>query len=317
MNGILIVDKPRGPTSADVVAEVKRRLRGDRDAAQIRAGHTGTLDPMATGVLPIALGEGTKLAPFLLAEDKAYEGELELGVTTSTLDAEGEVTGRADATRVTRGALIAALASWIGEKQQIPPMYAAIRQGGKRLYELARAGIEVDREPRSVRIDRLELLGFDPPRARFAVACSKGTYVRSLVRDIGEALGCGATMTALRRTAAGAFTLADAVPLAEIAPGTPLCSLVRAVGHLPALSLDEAGLRAVMTGRPLPAVTALPVLWVPSVPSVPSVGHRADGARLRLMTPGGLLAAVAEVKEGKIRTLRVFNYGLPKGSTTG
>jgi tRNA pseudouridine55 synthase len=288
MDGILIVDKPRGPTSADVVAEVKRRLRAQR------AGHTGTLDPMATGVLPIALGEGTKLAPFLLAEDKAYEGELELGFTTDTLDAEGEVTGRADATSVTGEALARALAAWVGAVQQVPPMYAAIRKDGKRLYELARAGIEVDRDARPVRIDRLALLGFDPPRARFAVACSKGTYVRSLVRDIGEALGCGATLTALRRTSAGAFTLADAVPLSEVTPGSPIIDPVRAIAHLPALPLDEAGLRAVITGRPLPA----------------GGFAEANGCKVRLMTPGGCLAAVAEVQEGQIRTLRVFNYGL-------
>src|SRR5215813_13758173 len=116
MDGILIVDKPRGPTSADVVAEVKRRLKADR------VGHTGTLDPMATGVLPIAVGEGTKLAPFLLADDKAYEGELELGLTTTTLDIEGEITGRADSAAVTRAALAAALAAWIGDREQIPPM---------------------------------------------------------------------------------------------------------------------------------------------------------------------------------------------------
>src|SRR5262249_35141892 len=127
MHGILIVDKPRGPTSADVVAEVKRRLHADK------VGHTGTLDPMATGVLPIAVGEGTQLAPFLLADDKAYEGELELGLATTTLDIEGEVTARKDASGVSRAALEAALAAWLGDREQIPPMYSAIRQGGQRL----------------------------------------------------------------------------------------------------------------------------------------------------------------------------------------
>jgi tRNA pseudouridine55 synthase len=293
MDGILIVDKPRGPTSADVVAEVKRRLGAHR------AGHTGTLDPMATGVLPIALGEGTKLAPFLLAEDKAYEGEVELGVMTDTLDAEGEVTGRADASGVTREAVLAALADWIGEKLQIPPMYAAIRQGGKRLYELARAGIEVEREARPVRIDRLDLLAFDPPVLRIAVACSKGTYVRSLVRDLGAALGCGATLIGLRRTAAGAFTLADAIPLRDVGRASTLVDPVRAVGHLPPVPLDAAGLRDVVAGRPLPAGSF-------------AASHPA-GQKLRLMTQGGRLAAVAEIKDDRIRTLRVFNYGLSTG----
>jgi len=286
MHGILIVDKPRGPTSADVVAEVKRRLHADK------VGHTGTLDPMATGVLPIAVGEGTKLAPFLLADDKAYEGELELGVTTTTLDIEGELTGRADAASVTPAALAAALAAWIGDREQIPPMYSAIRQRGQRLHELARAGLEVERAPRPIRISRCELVAFDPPRARFAVACSKGTYVRSLVRDVGEALGCGATLTALRRTAAGGFTLDQAIPLAQVAPGARLVDPAAALGFLPALRLDAAGVRSVVTGRPLPA------------------GEHAERARVRLLTPEGALAAVAEVTEGRLRTLRVLNYGL-------
>jgi tRNA pseudouridine55 synthase len=285
VNGVLVVDKPGGMTSADVVARVKARLRA------VRVGHTGTLDPMATGVLPIALGEGTKLAPFLLAEDKEYEGELELGVTTDTLDAEGEVTGRADASAVTGEALAAAMAAWVGPREQVPPMVSALRHAGRRLYELAREGVVVERAARPIVLERFELLGFAPPRARFRVACSKGTYVRALARDVGDALGCGATLTALRRTRAGAFTLGQAIPLADVSPESPVVSLVDAVGHLPAVRLDEPGVVAVRHGKPLPTTDP-------------------DGRVVRLLTPGGALAAVAEARLGRHTYLRVFNYGL-------
>ena len=263
-----------------------------------RIGHTGTLDPMATGVLPIALGEGTKLAPFLLAEDKAYEGELELGVTTTTLDAEGEVTGRSDPNHVTEAALRSALAAWTGDREQVPPMYSALRHGGRRLHELARAGVEVERQPRAIRVDRFELLGFAPPRARFAVDCSKGTYVRCLARDVGEALGCGATLVALRRTRHGAFTLADALALAEVdasTAGLRLVDPVRALAHLPSVTLSPAELVAVRQGRPLPLGTFTDAV---------------ESALVRYLTPGGHLAAIAVPKDGFFRTLRVLNYGL-------
>lgn len=292
LNGVLVVDKPAGMTSADVVARVKRVLRADR------VGHTGTLDPMATGVLPIAIGEGTKLAPFLLADDKAYDGELELGITTTTLDIEGEVTGRADPSAVTREALAAAVAAWVGAREQIPPMVSALKQGGKRLYELARQGVEVERAPRAIVVDRFELLAVELPRARFAVSCSKGTYVRALVRDVGEALGCGATLTALRRTRAGRFTLDDALPLAEVSPATAAARLVppeAAVAHLLALVVDEGGERAVRFGQP-----------VAGPPGAP------EGTLVRVMAPSGALAAVAQTAKGRLSYLRVFNYGLTR-----
>lgn len=280
-HGVLVIDKPKGMTSADVVARVKR-ARGAR-----RCGHTGTLDPMATGVLPIALGEGTKAAAFLLDDDKAYEGELELGVTTDTLDAEGAVTGRADAAGVSAEALRGALAAWVGEREQIPPMYSALKKDGKRLYELARAGVEVDRPARPIRIDRLELLWFRTPRAAFAVDCRKGTYVRALVHDIGVALGCGATLTALRRTRAGRFTLADAVTLDHAAEGRVL-PLTEVLSHLPGVTIGPERVADVQHGRPIPA------------PPGPPYGP------LRILGPSGALLAVGEADAGKIRYLRVF-----------
>ncbi|HTM22765.1 MAG TPA: tRNA pseudouridine(55) synthase TruB [Kofleriaceae bacterium] len=286
-----MVDKPGGLTSAEVVAEVKRRLRA------ARVGHTGTLDPMATGVLPLCLDEATKLAPWLLADDKSYDGELELGAETDTLDAEGQVTRRRpdQAAAVGREALAAALAAQVGERLQVPPMFSAIKQGGVRLHELARAGIEVERQARPVRIDRLELIDLHPPRARFRVDCSKGTYVRSLVAEIGEALGCGAHLTALRRTRAGAFTLAQAIPLAEVSPASPRLTLAEAVGHLPAVAVPDGLVAAVAAGRPLRFGQI-------------SRGEPPAGP-IRLLDPGGGLLAMATAEGGQVRYLRVFSNG--------
>ncbi len=276
LHGVLVIDKPRGLSSAQVVARVRRELR------EKSAGHTGTLDPMATGVLPIVLGEATKIAGFLLADDKAYEGELELGVTTDTLDAEGKELGRAPWQHVDEAAVRAALAQLRGDLLQIPPMHSALKQDGKRLYELARAGQEVDREARPVRIDRFDLLAFAPPRLTFAVDCSKGTYVRSLARDLGEALGCGATLTALRRTRSGRFALADAIPLEgdlTAAARDRLVSPADAIDHLPAWPISDAEAARVAQGQRLP----LPPEAVP-------------GQIWRLLGTSGVLAAVAEAR---------------------
>ena len=292
MNGVVVIDKPGGMTSADVVARVKRILRADR------VGHTGTLDPMATGVLPVAVGEGTKLAPFLLADDKEYEGELELGLSTTTLDIEGQVTGRADPSAVTREALAAAVAAWVGAREQVPPMVSALKHEGQRLHALARKGIEVERAARPIVVARWNLLEVALPRARFVVACSKGTYVRALTRDVGEALGCGATLTALRRTRAGRFGLADALPLADLTRDRATARLVPpdiAVAHLLSLVVDEDGARAVKFGQPLVAPAGAE-----------------EGSLVRIMTPSGALAAVAQSEKGRLTYLRVFNYGLTR-----
>jgi tRNA pseudouridine55 synthase len=285
-DGVLVVDKPAGMSSAAVVSGVKRAL------GATRVGHAGTLDPMATGVLPVVLGEGTKLATFLLADDKEYEGELELGVVTDTLDADGAVLGRSDPGGVTREALLAAMGALTGPILQVPPMHSALKQGGRRLYELAREGIEVDRPARPVRVDRFDLLAFDPPRARFVVACSKGTYVRSLVRDVGEALGCGATLTALRRTRSGIFGLDRAIPLEDVAArgAAAVVPPAEALAHLPAIPLDPARVVDVRHGRPLPAPPDAP-----------------EGTPIRLLGEGGALLAVAERRGARIAYLRVFH----------
>lgn len=201
ISGVLVLDKPAGMSSASAVEHVKRRLGAKR------AGHGGTLDPIATGVLPICLDEATKLAQYLLADDKEYEADLQLGVETDTLDRTGQVTAVRDASHVTRAQIEAALVARTGEHEQLPPIFSAIKQQGVRMYHRARAGEAIERTPRRVRIDRLALLDFAPPIARIAIACSKGTYVRSLIADLGNDLGCGAHMTELRRTRSGVFSI--------------------------------------------------------------------------------------------------------------
>lgn len=206
VDGILILDKPRGLTSNAALQKIRWLLNAEK------AGHTGSLDPLATGVLPLCFGEATKFSQYLLDADKGYETLMHMGVTTATGDAEGEVLQRCDVA-FERDALEAVLPRFRGDIQQIPPMYSALKRDGQPLYKLARAGEVVEREPRSVNIARLDLLSFEPPFARLSVACSKGTYIRTLVEDIGQALGVGAHVAELRRTQAGPFSLAQAVSL--------------------------------------------------------------------------------------------------------
>ncbi|HLT03956.1 MAG TPA: tRNA pseudouridine(55) synthase TruB [Pseudomonas sp.] len=206
VHGVLILDKPKGFSSNAALQKVRWLLNAEK------AGHTGSLDPLATGVLPLCFGEATKFSQYLLDADKAYETLMRLGVTTSTGDAEGEVLERREVA-VTREDIEALLPRFRGDIQQVPPMYSALKKDGQPLYKLARAGEVVEREPRSVTIAQLELLDLQDDQARLAVACSKGTYIRTLVEDLGQALGCGAHVAELRRTQAGPFTLAQAVSL--------------------------------------------------------------------------------------------------------
>lgn len=281
MNGILILDKPAGMSSAFAVDAVKKRLGAQR------AGHGGTLDPIATGVLPICLDEATKLAQYLLADDKGYDADLLLGVETDTLDRTGTVTATRPVS-VTREAVARALAARTGEQDQIPPMYSAIKQGGVRLYHRARAGEEIEREPRRIRIDSLELLAFDPPRLRIAIACSKGTYVRSLIADLGTDLGCGAHMTELRRTRSGVFTLAQAHDLDR---------------------LDHPRLVAMIDATRLPRVTANDEL-VAKIKNGVQLPQELFGSpvaeRFQLLDEAQALVAIAHVERGKLVYDRVF-----------
>ncbi|MWK56486.1 tRNA pseudouridine(55) synthase TruB [Pseudomonas otitidis] len=209
VSGILILDKPRGMSSNQALQKVRWLLNAEK------AGHTGSLDPLATGVLPLCFGEATKFSQYLLDADKGYETVAQLGVTTTTGDAEGEVLERRDVT-VGRDELEAALGRFRGEIQQVPPMYSALKKDGQPLYKLARAGEVVEREARSVTIARLELLAFDSTKATLSVSCSKGTYIRTLVEDLGRVLGCGGHVAELRRTQAGPFNLSQAISLEEL-----------------------------------------------------------------------------------------------------
>ncbi|MFV0885812.1 tRNA pseudouridine(55) synthase TruB [Metapseudomonas otitidis] len=209
VSGILILDKPRGMSSNQALQKVRWLLNAEK------AGHTGSLDPLATGVLPLCFGEATKFSQYLLDADKGYETVAQLGVTTTTGDAEGEVLERRDVT-VGRDELEAALGRFRGEIQQVPPMYSALKKDGQPLYKLARAGEVVEREARSVTIARLELLAFDSTKATLSVSCSKGTYIRTLVEDLGQVLGCGGHVAELRRTQAGPFNLSQAISLEEL-----------------------------------------------------------------------------------------------------
>ncbi len=210
MDGIANINKPPGLTSHDVVARV-RRITGQK-----KVGHAGTLDPLATGVLPVVLGKATRLVEYLADADKAYHATLVLGATSDTYDREGTITPTPGAVMPSLREVEEALVMFRGEIEQLPPMYSAIKVGGKKLYELARSGTEIEREPRRVTIRTLELEAYEPPVARIFVECSKGTYIRSLAYDLGAALGTGAYMNELVRTQHGPFTIESAITLEEL-----------------------------------------------------------------------------------------------------
>ncbi len=237
VHGLLLLDKPVGLSSNTALQKVRRLLSADK------AGHGGTLDPMASGVLPLMFGEGCKLAGAALTHDKAYEAEVCFGVRTATDDVEGEVIGRSEL-RPSAEALAAALASFRGWITQVPPVYSALKVGGKAMYRLAREGRPVEAQPRQVRVDTIELLAFDGERARLRIDCGKGTYIRSIARDLGELLGCGAHLSGLRRTRVGAFEVSRAVPLQELLDGGPEC----AARHLQGLLQLVAGWPQVVLG---------------------------------------------------------------------
>jgi tRNA pseudouridine55 synthase len=246
VDGVAVIDKPAGWTSHDVVAK-SRGLLGTR-----KVGHSGTLDPDATGVLVLGVGKATRLLRYLTALGKAYEAEIVLGVETSTLDAAGEVTATHDMAGVTLAdAQAAAAASLTGPIMQVPPMVSALKVDGRRLHELAREGVEVEREARPVTVHAFGLEATDDPLVlRATVACSSGTYVRSLAADLGHLLGGGAHLRALRRTAVGGFTLADAAALEALSP-EHLLPVAAAVGHLPSVVVGGDVLVAVGHGKVL------------------------------------------------------------------
>ncbi len=302
ISGFLVIDKPRGITSHDVVSRV-RRILGTR-----RVGHTGTLDPFATGVLPVAVNDGTKVIPFLDEGVKQYDALLRLGVVTDTLDLTGSVLSRQDGSGVGRERLEALMARFTGVISQVPPMYSAIKKDGRPLYKLARQGIEVERQPRRVEVLSQELLLFDPPLVGIRVTCSRGTYIRSLVHDMGAELGCGAALQELRRIASGPFRLSAAVTIDRLEECRSqgmvesLCvTPFDILGHLPDVPLTEIGHGRVLHGRS--------PRWEDTTLSAPPLA--APPSRLVRLSRGGILVAVAELSlaaEGECRLIlkRVF-----------
>ncbi|MFC2013380.1 tRNA pseudouridine(55) synthase TruB [Chloroflexota bacterium] len=210
MNGILNIDKPAGKTSFSIV-DIVKRLAGER-----RVGHAGTLDPAATGVLPVCLGQGTRVVEYLVDATKAYRAEIELGVVTDTYDASGNITYRGDPSGVSREQLEAVLAAFCGLIEQTPPMYSAVKHYGKPLYKLARAGLKVDRKSRQAKIYRLDIVDWQTPVVTVEVVCGKGTYIRSLAYDLGQDLGCGAHLKSLIRLRCGSFCIEDAISMSQL-----------------------------------------------------------------------------------------------------
>lgn len=250
MTGVAVLDKPEGMTSHDVVARL-RRILGER-----RIGHGGTLDPIATGVLPILVGRATRASDLIASADKEYVAGLRLGVTTDTMDITGKVINTAPAAG--QAELLSALNNFRGTINQLPPMYSAVKVGGKKLYELARKGIEAERETRQITISRLELLDIGGGDFKLLVHCSKGTYIRVLCNDIGQALGCGGTMASLRRLRAGRFNIEDAATLEDFeAAGAALLKPVDAVfSEYPELAIDAASEKACRNGAAFEADAA-------------------------------------------------------------
>jgi tRNA pseudouridine55 synthase len=307
MHGFVVIDKPAGITSHDVVAAVRRICKLKK------VGHTGTLDPFATGVLPVAIGEGTKAIPFLDESVKMYRAVMRLGAVTDTQDCTGTILRTAPWQQVTLAAVQKLLPGFTGPITQIPPMYSAIKKDGVPLYRMARAGVSVEREPRQVTIHRIEIEQFSPPEITFTVSCSPGTYVRTIAEDLGELLGCGAHLTELRRTASGIFSLKEACSIPELQlqvesdrQGSWLMPLSVALGHMQQVALNEGGLRKVEKGiSPKRADFADPLQEV------------CPGSRVQLTWQNQLLA-VAEARDEKqcndgkwLDLLRVFNVLYP------
>lgn len=307
MRGIVIIDKTTGQTSFDVVREV-RGLLGVR-----KAGHTGTLDPLASGVLPVCLGEATKLVQFFSEDDKEYRVTVHFGIETDTLDMEGKVLSMAPV-RIGREEIEEVLSGFLGTQEQIPPRYSAVKVRGKPLYRWTRGGIPMEPPGRTVTVHRMELVHFDPPFAVFFIHCSKGTYVRSLCADLGRKLGCGAIVSALRRTRCGRFSEGDALPLHGLEPPEKrrlleerLISMEEALREMPSFVVDEETVKRIRNGRP-PSEESLKKQVLPSLER---------GNLIQFVSEENRVVAIGKVQtspgadstgegDGAIRLVRVF-----------
>lgn len=290
VDGVLLLDKPLGYSSNQALQQVKRLYQA------AKAGHTGSLDPLATGLLPICLGEATKFSHFLLDADKGYRALVQLGSTTATGDVEGEVLSRSDV-RVTADQLQIALQRFVGDIEQVPPMYSALKHQGKALYEYARNGVDIARAPRAVTIFSIELISFDQEaqRGEIDVVCSKGTYIRTLAEDIGQALGCGAHLAGLRRLCTAHFRLEDACSLEQLEKLTMeerdalLLGADAAVANLPQVALDADSVFYLLRGQ-----------------SVWKAGIRIDGL-FRIYSKAGRFLGLGELdRDGRIAPKRLL-----------
>ncbi len=287
VDGVLVVDKPAGPTSHDIVLEVRRLL-----PRRTRVGHTGTLDPAATGVLPLCLGSATRLSRFLTATRKLYSGIIHLGVSTDTYDADGQITARRDAGGIDPAAIRSAAASLAQSVTQVPPVFSARKVSGEPMHRLARRGVSLSPDPATVTIHRLVILSVDMPEVAFEAETSPGTYIRSLAHDLGEALGCGAHLASLRRTASGRFTMQQAHTMDEIFAGARHRRLIELI--VPAARLDlgmptvvagPTGVRAMRHGRGLGFADL-------TTPASEVIGLGA-ASRVRILDDSGQLLGVA------------------------
>ena len=283
MNGIVIIDKPQGWTSQDVTARLRRVFNTKR------IGHGGTLDPMATGVLPVFVGRATRGVEFFEHAEKTYETVLRLGITTDTEDITGTVLTRCDAF-VTGAQLEQVLQQFRGEIMQVPPMYSALKVNGQKLCDLARKGKEVERKPRPITIHELTLLGMETDGIRLRVRCSKGTYIRTLCKDIGQALGCGGCMAALRRVTAGEYTIEESVPLAELLesedPGAYLRPVDTMFRNYPAVTLSEKQTLRCRNGN--------------------SFSVKMENGTYRAYSQNGEFLMLAKVEDGVMSTIKSF-----------
>ncbi len=295
VNGILLLDKPLGVTSNAALQQVKRLYRA------AKAGHTGNLDPLATGLLPICFGEATKISSFLLDSDKRYVGTIKLGVITRTADAEGEVLETRPVGDYSEAQIREVLDRFTGQIEQVPPMHSAVKVNGTPLYKLAHKGLEIERKPRTVTIHSIELLRHEGDELEIEIHCSKGTYVRTLAEEIGEALGCGGHLSALRRTASGPFTLDEAVTMEQIEAAAEegnaaldalLLPIERALDDWPAVNLTDNSAYYVQQGQPV------------LVPQAPTSGwvrlHRPDG---------GFLGVGHILDDGRVAPKRLIKAG--------
>ena len=285
--GFFNVDKPLGMTSHTVVAKVRRGLKIKK------VGHAGTLDPLATGVLVVCVGHATRLSEYAMFSTKRYTAQVKLGETTETYDAEGEITARQDASHITHEKIETVLPQFTGEILQLPPLYSAIKKDGRKLYEIARAGGTVEREPRRVTIDAITITDWSPPVCKLDVVCGSGTYIRSLAHDIGEALGTGAHLAGLMRTQSGAFHLDATIELETLlGADDPLAHLLPsdyALRWMPAIHLDAAQYDDVKHGRAIPDADSHP-----------------DGTLARAYNPDDDFTALLRADGGLWRSHKVF-----------